>query len=148
MALFLSMTLVVVLQSLKLTFTSQWMPAITVDGKSLREALRPSNQKGNRQTRKIFCLYLIVVYLIIILNSVAGVFTFGSALLITLPTSYLLLICAQYVNYYTIKGKKYFITYEAIATNSDYGDSEHFFEYMKELEQEEGKTVVKEQENE
>ena len=148
MALFLSMTLVVVLQSLKLTFTSQWMPSITADGKSLREALRPNEQKENRQFKKIFCLYIVIVYLIVILNMMAGMFTFGSALLITIPTSYLLLICAQYVNYYTIKGKKYFITYEAIATNSDHGDSEHFFEYMEELEREEEKAVVKEEENE
>ena len=148
MALFLSMTLIVVLQSLKLTFTSQWMPAITADGKNLREAIRSTNGREKKQIRKTLCLYVVLVYLIIIFNIMAGLFTFGSALLITIPTSYVLLVCAQYVNYYTINGKKYFITYEAIATNADYGDSEHFFEYMEEMEKEEEKTVVKEQENE
>ena len=88
-----------------------------------------------------------MVYLIIIFNAMAAAFTFGSALLLTIPTSYLWLICAQYVNYYTMKGKKYFITYDSIATNPDYGDSEHFFEYIGEMEKEEEK-VVTEQENE
>ena len=134
-ALFLSMTVIAVLQSLKLTFTSQWMPAITADGKSLREAIQ-STKGRERQVKKTFCLYVVMVYLIIIFNMMAGVFTFGSALLITIPTSYLLLICTQYVNYYTIKGKKYFITYERIASNPDRGDREHFFDYINETQEE------------
>lgn len=147
-ALFLSTTLIVVVQSVKLTFTSQWMPAITTDGKSLREAIRFTQGREKRQVRKTLCLYVVMVYLIIILNIMAAVFTFGSALLITIPTSYVLLICTQYVNYYTIKGKKYFITYDAIATNPDHGDSEHFFEYIEEIERGEKNAVVNEQENE
>ena len=124
------------------------MPAISADGKSMREAIRIEKGRETRQIRKTLCLYVVIVYLIIMLNIMAGLFTFGSALLITMPTSYLLLICAQYVNYYTIKGKKYFITYDTIATNPDHGDSEHFFEYMEEIEREEEKTVVNEQEKE
>ncbi|MBR2321954.1 MAG: hypothetical protein IKA57_07425 [Clostridia bacterium] len=146
-ALFLSVTLIVALQSLKLTFTSQWMPAMTTDGKRLGEAIHTTNKREKRQVGKTYCLYVVTVYLIIILNAMAAVFTFGSALLLTIPTSYLLLICEQYVNYYTMKGKKYFITYDTIATNPDYGDSEHFFEYIEEMEKEEEK-VVTEQENE
>jgi predicted neutral ceramidase superfamily lipid hydrolase len=140
-ALFLSVTLIVVLQSLKLTFTSQWMPAMTTDGKPLGEAIRTTNEREKRQVRKTYCLYLVTVYLIIIINAIAAAFTFGSALLLTIPTSYLLLICEQYVNYYTMKGKKYFITYDSIATNPDYGDSEHFFEYIEEMEKEEEAVV-------
>lgn len=146
-ALFLSVTLIVVLQSLKLTLTSRWMPAMTVDGMGLGAAFRPANDIEKRQGRKTYCLYVVTVYLIIIINALAAAFTFGSALLLTIPTSYLWLICEQYVNYYTMKGKKYFITYDTIATNPDFGDSEHFFEYIEEMEKEEEK-VVTEQENE
>ena len=32
-------------------------------------------------------------------------------------------------------GKKYFLTYEQIATNPERGDSEHFFEYLTEERQ-------------
>ena len=140
-ALFLSMTLIVVLQALKLTFTSQWMPAMTADGKPLRAALRPANEIEKRQIVKTYCLYVVTAYLIIIFNGVAAAFTFGSALLLTIPTTYLLLICEQYVNYYTMKGKKYFINYNTIATNPDFGDSEHFFDYIEEIEKAE-ETVV------
>ena len=148
-ALFLSMTLVVAVQSLKLTFTGPWMPAMTSDNKRLDEALRYNDKREKRQVSKMLSLYVVTVYLIIILNVMAVLFTFGSALLITVPTSYLLLICEQHVNYYTMKGKKYFITYEKIATNPDHGDSEHFFEYIEEMEKEaEEIAVVNEEKSE
>lgn len=129
-ALFFSVTLLVVCQSLKLTFTSAWMPAMTVDNLTLKEALHCVDKNEKKQTSKAFSTYLVTVYLVIIVNILAGIFTFGSALLITVPASYMLFICEQYVNYYTMKGKKYFITYERIATNPDHGDSEHFFDYI------------------
>jgi hypothetical protein len=129
-ALFFSVTLLVVCQSLKLTFTSAWMPAMTVDNLTLKEALHCVDKNEKKQTSKTFSTYLVTVYLVIIVNILAGIFTFGSALLITVPASYMLFICEQYVNYYTVKGKKYFITYERIATNPDHGDSEHFFDYI------------------
>ena len=141
-ALFLSMTLIVVLQSLKLTFTSQWMPAMTADNKRLIEGIRSAGKYEKRQLGKTLCLYIVTVYFIIIVNMLAAIFTFGSALLITIPTSYLLFVCEQYVNYYTMQGKKYFITYEKIETNPDHGDSEHFFEYIEEIEKEAEETAV------
>ena len=133
-ALFLSVTLIAVGQAAKLALTSFWMPAMTADNKKLGEAIRLGNKREMKQIGKAFTVYLVSVYLIIIVNAVAALFTFGSALLITIPASYLLLLCQQYVIYYTLKGKKYFITYESIATNPDRGDSAHFFEYMKEEE--------------
>ena len=88
----------------------------------------------------------------IILNVMAAICTFGSALIVTIPTSYLLFICIQYVNYYTVKGKKYFITYDRIESNLDHGDSEHFFDYIEEVELEKvsetSETVINEETNE
>lgn len=141
-ALFLSVTLVVVIQSCKLTFTSPWMPAMTTDEKKLGEAIRYTNAREKRQVGKMLAMYVVTVYLIIILNVIAAVVTFGSALLLTLPTSYFLLICQQYVNYYTMKGKKYFITYNSIATNPEHGDSEHFYEYIEEIEKEKEEAIA------
>jgi len=37
------------------------------------------------------------------------------------------LLCFQYVNYYTVLGRRYFITYDTISVNKDKGDNEHFF---------------------
>ncbi len=133
-ALFLGMTLLVAIQALKLTFTGSWMPAMTADNKKLKEVIFGKDAYEKRHLFKTFMLYAVLIYLVVIVNVVAALCTFGSALLITVPTSYLLFICAQYVNYYTTKGKKYFITYEDIATNPDHGDHANFFNYVESVE--------------
>ncbi len=144
-ALFLSMTAIALMQALKLTITSPWLPAMTVGNKKLSQAMRFEDSLERKQQFKFFSTYLISVYLVIIVNVVATLTTFGSALIITIPASYFFFICMQYVNYYTVKGKKYFVTFEDIASNPDHGDSEHFFNYIAE---EETETVVENTKNE
>lgn len=130
--LFFGITLIVLMQALKLTFTGLWMPAMTADNKRLREAFRYANKTERKQRTKAYATYIAGVYTVIIFNVIAALCTFGSALILTVPTSYMLFICLQYVYYYTIKGKKYFITYDKIASNPDFGDREHFFDYINE----------------
>ncbi len=136
-SLFFGMTAVMLLQALKLTITGHWLPAMTTGNQRLRKALRSENTAEKKQKSKAFSTYLISVYLIVIVNIVAAVCTFGSALLITVPASYFFLICMQYVNYYTTHGKKYFLTYEHIASSPDRGDTEHYFDYISEAEADE-----------
>ena len=133
MALFVAMTVIVVMQAVKLTATSAWMPAMTSDNLTLKQAMRSIEKHEKPSQKKAFALYLVLVYIIIILNVIGALCTFGSALIITIPMSYVLLICAQYVNYFTIKGKKYFVTFEAIAKNDCKGDTEHYFAYVDEV---------------
>lgn len=135
-SLFFAMTFVAALQALKHTITGQWMPAMIADGKTLKEAMADKDGNLRKQGLKNFSTYLVYVYAIVIVNVIAGVCTFGSALLLTVPASYVLLLCVQQVNYYLAKGKKYFITYENIEYNQHYGDREHFFEYVQEQETE------------
>ncbi len=134
--LFLSMTATVFLQAFKLSITSHWMPAMVVDGKGIGKAMYIGENRVRKQRLKTFSVYLVTVYFIVAINVMVGICTFGSGLLITVPASYFFLICMQYVNYYTIKGKKYFLTFEHIATNPDFGDSEHFFEYIEKANEE------------
>lgn len=139
--LFGGMTIIVFAQAFKLTITSRWLPAMTADNKRLFEAIKGADQKEKKQQSKVFSCYLVAVYLILVVNVGAALCTFGSALIITVPASYFFLICLQYVNYYTLAGKKYFLTFEKIATSPDRGDSEHFFDYITEEE------IEKSQEN-
>lgn len=135
-ALFLSITLIVLAQALKFTFTGRWMPAMITDDLRLRNAFAYADKTERKQRAKIFSNYLVTAYGALIVNVIAAVCTFGSALIITIPASCFLLICEQFTHYYTIKGKKYFITYERIASNPDRGDREHFFDYINETEEE------------
>lgn len=139
--LFGGVTIIVFAQAFKLTITSRWLPAMTADNKRLVEAIKGADQKEKKQQSKVFSCYLVAVYLILVVNVGAALCTFGSALIVTVPASYFLLICIQYVNYYTLMGKKYFLTFEKIATSPDRGDSEHFFDYITEEE------IEKSQEN-
>lgn len=139
-ALFLSVTLIVLCQSFKLTITGRWMPAMDVDGKGLKRALFCESKTERRQQLKMFSVYLVSVYLVIIINVLGALATFGSALLITVPASYFLFICVQYVGYYTVHGKKYFLTFENIETNPDHGDTEHYFDYVTDTKDEENQT--------
>ncbi|MBQ8374591.1 MAG: hypothetical protein IJX98_03320 [Clostridia bacterium] len=132
LALFLCVTLLAVGQALKLTVTSAWMPAMTADNLPISKAMRCMTKQDRKQALKLFMTYLGIVYLIIVVNVIAFLFTFASALLITIPASYFLLVCVQYVNYFTVKGKKYFITYQSIESNECRGDTEHFFHYVDE----------------
>ena len=103
---------------------------MVADGKRAREAIFSKMKRDKKQGWKAFGNYVVTVYFLIIVNVVAAVCTFGSALLITVPASFFFLICQHYVGYYTENGKKYFITYERIATNPDRGDRENFFAYI------------------
>lgn len=134
-ALFISVTVIVLAQALKFTFTGRWMPAMITDGSRLRDSLRYADKTERKQRGKMFSTYLVSVYGVVIVNVMAAICTFGSALIITLPASYFLFICEQFTHYYTIKGKKYFITYERIASNPDRGDREHYFDYINETKE-------------
>ena len=134
LSLFFSMTFIVLCQALKLTLTSMWLPAMASDNMSIGQAMRFGVKNQKKQWNKVYSTYIVTVYVVIIVNVVAAVCTFGSALLVTVPASYCLFICEQFVNYYTVQGKKYFITYDRIATNRDRGDSEHFFDTVEDPE--------------
>jgi hypothetical protein len=122
-------TVIVLGQALKLTFTVYWMPAMT-DGKRLRDALKSQGKEARAQSWKVFGIYFASVYFVFIVNVVAFLCTLGSALLITLPASYFFFICEQYVCYYTVQGKRYFVSHDRIADNPDRGDVEHYFDYV------------------
>lgn len=126
-------TLAVFCQSLKLTLTVYWMPAMT-NGKRLRDAMKPQDNGVRSQNWKVFGLYVVSVYIVLIINVAGALFTLGSALIVTLPASYFFFICEQYVCYYTIKGKRYFLSRDKIAENPDKGDAEHFFAYVQNAE--------------
>lgn len=102
------------LQALKMTFVSAWIPAIVTDGKGVFSACRASFQSGKGFAGR-FSSYLVASYLIVILNIVCGICTLGSALLLTVPASFLYILSLQFVNYYEDTDKKYFLSYRKIS---------------------------------
>ena len=53
------------------------------------------------------------------MNVVAAIATLGSALLLTVPLSYIFLLSVQFVHYYQNAGKKYFVSLNKIVGKED-----------------------------
>ncbi len=119
--LFFSVTGVFVCEALKLTIISNWMPSIIEGHMPVVKAFGSCFRTRVPYRARMFSNYLIALYLIVVVNIVFAVCTVFSALLLTVPASFLFLLCLQFVNYYTIEGKKYFVNYYKIADNKDKG---------------------------
>lgn len=117
----MAVTAVVCMQALKFTLISAWMPAIITDGEKVGVAMKKSicHKKG---FGKRFVGFLVLIYMIIILNVTAAVCTLGSGLLLSVPISFLLILCMQFVNYFEDGKKKYFIAYDKIVNAEEKAD--------------------------
>ncbi|MBQ8320612.1 MAG: hypothetical protein IJX81_07030 [Clostridia bacterium] len=129
-SLFACVATITLCQTVKLSCTYCWMPSIVADGKNLRGAMSALKTMDKKQHSKVFATNFAAVLGIIAVNVLGGLCTAGVALLLTVPASYLFLLCLQFVNYYTVTGKKYFITYDTIVKNSSFGDAEEFFKVI------------------
>ena len=117
-AIALAVTAFIFLEALKMTFISAWMPSMVAGGMRTGEAMRFSFRARKNFWRR-FSGFLVSVYFILAINVCAVFFTFGSGLLLTIPASFLLLLCLQFVNYYEDNNKKYYISFSKIEGGDD-----------------------------
>lgn len=117
-ALSVTLLALICLQAIKLALISDWMPRMIADGKGAGSSLGYSLKRGKGFAKK-FAGYLVASYIIFVTNCVFAVFTFGSALLISVPASFLFLLGMQFVNYYQDHGRKYFISSRDIVGGDD-----------------------------
>jgi len=120
-ALALTVTAIACFDALKMTLISSWMPAMISDRKSVGAGMKYSFTCKKDFGRR-FAAFLVSVYLIMVVNLVFGLFTFGSALLITVPMSFIFLLSMQLVNYYNLNSRKFFITYQKIVGGENESD--------------------------
>lgn len=129
-ALMISVALFLAAQALKMTLFSDAIPALVSDRLGVGAALRRSFsfKKGVGRFGSLFSTYLISALIIMCVNVLCAVATFGAALLITVPMSYLLLICIQFVSYYTYGKRKYFLSEDQIVSPKKDKDHENFYD--------------------
>ena len=128
LSLFLTITFIVLAESLKMTLTGFWLPAMTTGGEKIGSAMKIRGRISSPQFGKIFSVYVVSVYLILFVNVLGAISTIGSMLLLTIPASYYLLICVQYVNYYTVTGRRYFLAYDRVFADPSCGDAAHYLD--------------------
>ena len=114
LALSLTLMVYICLQALKMTLISAWIPAVLTGKASVTKGFGLS-LRSTAPFWKHFVNYLTANYLIVVVNVVFGLATLGSALLITVPLSYLFLLALQCVHFYEDNGMKYFISVHNIA---------------------------------
>ena len=107
--IFLFVTVIVFAIAVKLTFASDWLPAITRGKMKPLAAFAYTFNRKKKNTFNVLSNFVVLVLIIFALNVFAVIFTFGVGALITIPASYLVLNCLQLVNYYDREELKYFI---------------------------------------
>jgi len=107
--IFLFVTLEVLAISVKMTFTSDWLPSLIRGKKGQKKAFLYTFDRRKKDTFNVLSNFVILILLIFAINVCATLFTFGAATLITVPSSYLILVCFEFVNYYDREELKYFV---------------------------------------
>lgn len=107
--LFLFITAMVFFVSLKMTFTSDWLPSLIRGKKGQKQAFIYTFSRKNKKTLNVLANFVVIVLIILGLNVAAVICTLGAGALITIPSSYAILISFEFVNYYDREELKYFI---------------------------------------
>lgn len=109
MCLFLFTLVLVVAITLKMTFTTDWLPALVRGQMKQGEALVYTFSRKNKNTFNIMSNFAVLVLIIFGFNVATAICTLGVGLLLTVPSSYVILVCFELVNYYDREQIKYFI---------------------------------------
>ena len=112
--LFLFVTLAVLAVSFKMVFTSDWLPALIRGKCGQKKAFLYTFDRRGKNTFNVLSNYVVIVLIIFVINVGAIIFTCGAAALITVPSSYAILVCFQLVNYYDREELKYFLDRDTI----------------------------------
>lgn len=107
--LFLFVLVIVMANSVKMTFTADWLPAL-IRGKMGQKAsfIYTFSRKG-KGTLSVLSNFVVLLLIIFGLNVAALFCTLGAGLIITLPASSVIILSFQMVNYFDREEIKYFV---------------------------------------
>lgn len=106
---FVAAALTISLFALKFTLTTDWMPHILHTNCNNRKAIAYCLHPKKGAFLRVLSTLIVMVILIFVINAVGALFTFGAALIITIPAGTMLLTCYQFVNYCDNNSLKFFI---------------------------------------
>jgi len=100
---------VVVAFTLKMTMTSDWLPALIRGKMTQGAAMKYAFSRKNKNTLNVMSNFAVIVLIVFALNMAALILTLGAGLLLTIPSSYVIIISFELVNYYDREEIKYSI---------------------------------------
>lgn len=107
--IFLFTLVLVIAITVKMTFTSDWLPAIIRGKMKQGEAFKYAFSRKGKATLNVMSNFIVLILIIFGLNVAALFFTLGVGLIITIPASYTIIVTFELVNYYDREEIKYFI---------------------------------------
>ena len=107
--LFLFVLVVVFSITFKMTVTSDWLPALIRGKMKQGAAMKYAFSRKNKNTFNVMSNFAVIVLIVFALNMAALILTLGAGLLITVPSSYAIIISFEFVNYYDREEIKYSI---------------------------------------
>lgn len=105
---FIIMFAFILLIAARYTVISMWAPSVVVGGKKIFPGLFASVKKTFRNFGAVYSTFVISWTIIIALNVLVGLFTFGAGLLITIPVSMVFINILNMTVYYGKNGKRYY----------------------------------------
>lgn len=108
-SLFLFALIMVLAIALKMTFTCDWLPALIRGKMGNKKSIAYTFSRKNKHTYNVFSNFVVIIILILAVNFLTLFFTFGVGLLLTLPSSFVILISFEMVNYYDREELRYFL---------------------------------------
>lgn len=105
---FVLLLVFVVLISVRFSLTSMWAVYV-VDGHGIFKAFGMSVRNSFKSFGYIYSAFIVYFIVIIALNTVIGLFTFGVGLLVTIPLSVLLCTCVNNVITFDKNSRRYYV---------------------------------------
>ncbi|MGN0812358.1 MAG: hypothetical protein ACI4MQ_02470 [Candidatus Coproplasma sp.] len=106
---FVAAALTIMLIALKFSLTTDWMPHILHTNCNNRQAIAYCLKPKKGAFVRVLSTLIFMVIVIYVINVICGLFTFGAALILTIPAGTMLLTCYQFVNYCDNNSLKFFI---------------------------------------
>lgn len=105
---FIIMTVFIALTAFRYTLIAMWAPRV-IDGGKIFASFGFSVRSAFKNFGSIFAYFLVTWVLVITCNVFVGLFTLGAGLLISVPTSMLLVNILNMTLYYGKNGKRYYV---------------------------------------
>lgn len=108
-SVFLFTLMFILALAFKMTFTCDWLPALIRGKMGQKGAIVYSFSKKHRDLWNVYSNFIVIIVIILGINVATFFFTFGVGVLLTVPASYLIILCFEMVNYYDREELRYFV---------------------------------------
>lgn len=129
-SIFLCVCLLIIIKAAIRAFLTDLRPSIITDGKSVTKALKGVFTNKFSNYLKAFLLYIVIEFICVYLVISVSIITFGAGLLIIVPAMSLFFVALQFVNYYMMEKKRFYITYDNIVIPKELREEEKLLNKM------------------